>query len=338
MLTLFAIPKPFRGHIGVIQRNAIRSWTLLRPACEIILFGDDEGTADAAAEFGLRHVPEVARNEYGTPLVSDLFEQAQRLATYDLLCYVNADIILMSDFMRAVSHVARRKRRFLMVGQRRDVDLDQLWNFDSSDWESQLREYALNYGSLHPPTGIDYFVFSRGLWETIPPFAIGRTVWDNWLLFGARFYGAAVIDATQAVTAIHQNHDYAHIPEGIDGAWKGTEAQRNLILAGGYDHVFTLRDASWLLTPHWLMPAVTKEHRQRRREVRCKLGDQLVSSGFRAYQQGKPRQAVRFFLQACYYRPSLLANRGVISIIAESVVGSRLMARYRRWRQKTKTT
>jgi hypothetical protein len=46
MLTIFAIPKPFRGHIGVIQRNAICSWLELRQACEIILLGDDEGTAE----------------------------------------------------------------------------------------------------------------------------------------------------------------------------------------------------------------------------------------------------------------------------------------------------
>ena len=31
-LTIFAVPKPFEGHIDVIQRNAIRSWQRLRPA------------------------------------------------------------------------------------------------------------------------------------------------------------------------------------------------------------------------------------------------------------------------------------------------------------------
>ncbi len=67
MLTLFAIPKAFRGHINTIQRNAIKSWTLLNPKPEIILLGDDEGTAEVAQEFGLIHIPEVDRNEYGTP-------------------------------------------------------------------------------------------------------------------------------------------------------------------------------------------------------------------------------------------------------------------------------
>src|ERR1041384_2312036 len=102
MLTLYTIPKPFRDHIGVIQRNAIHSWTRLRPRCEIILFGDDAGVAAAAAELGVRHVPAIARNEYGTPLVSDVFAQAQRLATHELLCYINADIILTGDFLPAV--------------------------------------------------------------------------------------------------------------------------------------------------------------------------------------------------------------------------------------------
>src|SRR5467141_3820646 len=106
MLTLFAIPKAFTGHIGIIQRNAIRSWTLLRPQCEIILFGDDEGTADVAEEFGIRHIPQVERNEFGTPLVNDMFEKAQNLGSHELCCFVNSDIILMNDFMEAAQRVA----------------------------------------------------------------------------------------------------------------------------------------------------------------------------------------------------------------------------------------
>src|SRR5262245_24272757 len=72
MLSILAFPKPFRGHIATIQRNAISSWTRLRPQCDIFLFGDDEGTAEVAKEFGVCHVPEMARNEYGTPLLSDV--------------------------------------------------------------------------------------------------------------------------------------------------------------------------------------------------------------------------------------------------------------------------
>lgn len=249
MLTLFAIPKPFHGRIETIQRNAIQSWTLLRPVCEIILFGDEKGTAEVAGEFKVCHIPEVARNEFGTPLVSSLFETTERVAAYDLLCYINADIVLMNDFMKAVQQVSERKRRFLLVGQRWDVGINQLWNFQHPDWQERLRAYVAECGELSPPTGIDYFVFPRGFWGEIPPFAIGRLVWDNWLIYRARSLRAPVVDATGSVLAVHQNHDYAHYPMGKTGIIGGPEAKCNMEIAGGYSHVFTLEDVTHILTP-----------------------------------------------------------------------------------------
>ena len=81
-MTLFTIPKAFKGHIDVIQRNAIQSWVRLHPEIEIILFGSDEGTAEVAREFGLRHVPDVERNEFGTYLVNSVFNKAQSFARH----------------------------------------------------------------------------------------------------------------------------------------------------------------------------------------------------------------------------------------------------------------
>src|SRR5436190_8087126 len=92
-LTIFSTLKPLRGQAAIHQRNAVTTWTLLRPRPEVILFGDEEGVAELCAELGLRHVPEVRRSEHGTPLISDLFGRAQRLARADLLCFVNGDIV-----------------------------------------------------------------------------------------------------------------------------------------------------------------------------------------------------------------------------------------------------
>lgn len=263
-LTLFSIPKPFRGHFSVIQRNAIRSWNLLQPQCEIILFGDDHGTKEVAEEFGLRNVSEIACNEYGTPLVNKLFEAAQNMAAHDLVCYVNADIILLSDFTQAVERVTRLKKRFLLVGQRWDVDLKEPWNFQEPDWEDKLRDYTRENGRLHELTGIDYFVFNRGLYAGIPPFAIGRTIWDNWLLYRARQKGYPVIDASQMVMAIHQNHEYSQQPEGKDWIIEGPEAKGNLKLAGGWGHVFTLADSTHFLSPAGLKKALDWARLRRR--------------------------------------------------------------------------
>lgn len=262
MLSLFTTPKPFRGQVDVIQRNAISSWTLLRPRPEIMLLGDDEGTEAVAKQYGLQFVPRVARNEFGTPLLNDLFEKAQHLAAHDLICYVNADIILMSDFMQAARLITARKKRFLMVGQRWDVELKESLDF-SFKWEAELRTHVAKYGQLHPPRGMDYFLFRRGLWGRIPAFAIGRTAWDNWLVYRARSRGAAVVDATEVVMAVHQNHDYVHIPGGEAGARNGPEARRNVLLAGDCEWDFTLLDATHSLTPAGLKWALTRDHLRR---------------------------------------------------------------------------
>ena len=213
LLTIFATPKKFEGHIGVIQRNAIESWTRMRPQPEIILFGTDAGTAEIAAEFGLRHVPTVKCNEWGTPLVSDLFEQAEHLGQTKVLAYVNSDIILFDDFAQAIGRVAAAGHNFLMVGRRTDVDVKEPVDF-RSDWAPALREHAHRDGVLQIARSIDYFAFSRGLYPAMPPLAIGRFWWDNWLLWKARAVGATVVDASRGVLAVHQNHDYGHTTYG----------------------------------------------------------------------------------------------------------------------------
>ena len=121
MLTMLTIPKAFQGNIDVIQKNAIRSWARLGPECEIILFGKDEGTAEMSREVGVKHIPDVECNEYGTPLLSSVFRTADKVAVNDLLCFINTDIILMSDFLPALQQV--HLKRFLMVGLSWDHEL-----------------------------------------------------------------------------------------------------------------------------------------------------------------------------------------------------------------------
>src|SRR5215510_5606772 len=264
MLTIFATPKPFRGHVAVIQRNAIRSWTLLRPVCEIILMGNDEGTADVAAEFGLRYVPDVARNTFGTPLVSDLFKQAQQLSVNNLFCYVNSDIILMSDFMEAIQRVVDQKSRFLLVGHRWNLDVTEVLEF-KSDWEEKLQSQVKKFATLAGVSAIDFFVFPRDLLGEIPPFAVGRPAWDNWMLYRARSLSVPLIDATPVVMAVHQKHDYSHHPHG--SLWKGDELLANAKLVGGAEYQFILCDATHVLTPYKLRPACDLDHLLRRCET-----------------------------------------------------------------------
>ncbi len=245
MLTLFCLPKAFQGRTAALQRNAMASWMQLEPRVEILVFGDDDGVGEAAAAIGARHLPDVARNQYGTPLLSSLFEAAQRAAAHDVLCYVNADIALVSDFLPAVAHVAERERSFLIGGQRWDIDMPGDWRVGTPAWEQVLRATVRESGRLQGPQAIDYFVFRRGLYNRVPPFAIGRTAWDNWLLLDAWRSGATVVDATAAITAVHFNHDYNHAG-GRQRVFHGPEAVRNHELLA--DSVFSLAHASHVLS------------------------------------------------------------------------------------------
>lgn len=262
MLTIFSIPKAFHGHIDVIQRNAIQSWLRLYPPCEVILCGDDAGVAEVASEFGVRHLPDITRNEYGTPLLSSAFARIQQVAQHRLICYVNADIIFLSHLTACIKRVAFQ--RFLMVGQRWDLVLTAPLDFQRQDWEQRLMAQVSNHGILHPPSGSDYFVFPTDVMGHLPDFAVGRPGWDNWFIYRARTLGIPVIDVTDVNTVIHQNHDYSHIPHGSDGkSSEGPEADYNLNLVGGFDHVFTLEDATHLMTRHMLLPAWKPSHLRR---------------------------------------------------------------------------
>lgn len=245
MLTLFSVAKPFRGKFATIQRNAIASWARLRPACQILLLGNEEGHAEGAAETGATHLQELERNEFGTPLVSSIFSEAEKHAQFGHLCYVNADILLLSDFLPAVHRILAWNSRSLIVGRRWDLDVSESLSWEAG-WEDVLRARLRTAGTLHPHTGIDYFVFPRGFWGAIPPFAIGRPFYDNWLIFRARLLDAPVVDATKCVTAIHQNHAYSFHPGG--GNYNAAETRRNYALGGGLRHACTLRDATHRLT------------------------------------------------------------------------------------------
>lgn len=255
MLTIFSIPKPFKGHIGIIQRNAIQSWTRLLPECEIILFGDEPGVEEVAAEAKAKCVPQISRNEYGTPLLDYIFAEVHKMARHHSLCYVNTDIILMSDFIKAVQRI--RFQRFVMVGQRLDIDLAESWDFEKPDSVEKLRRYAFEHGKLMAPTGIDYFVFPRdcGL-NSIPPFAVGRPGWDNWFIYNALKRHIPVINVTKVVSVIHQNHDYSHIPRSVGRVWEGPEADRNRELIGDTDRMRFISDATHIMTSRAILPSI----------------------------------------------------------------------------------
>lgn len=246
ILTIFTAPKSFKDpHIRVIQYNAIRSWVELGAEVAVGLIGEEEGLAEAASDLGVGHYPEVKRNAQGTPLISSIFELGRNINDSPLLAYVNADIILLPNFLEAARLAASLEKRFLLVGQRWDMDVPNLLDF-SAGWQERLQEQCKKTGRLHPRGGSDYFIYPRAVFRQIPDFAVGRAGWDNWMFYQARKENWKTIDATDAIQIIHQDHDYAHLPQG-QSHYRLPETSENVRLAGGPRTIFTLLDSNYLL-------------------------------------------------------------------------------------------
>jgi hypothetical protein len=239
-LTIFTTPKPFVGDTAVQQRNAIRSWQALGESVSVLLLGDDGGAAEVADELGIDLIADVDRGKYPFPLIRSLFGTAHRSSRSDLLCYVNADIILMPDFLRAIESIPYRA--FLVLGQRWDLDLREPIQFGDPMWTTDLRARVRRHGKLHGVTGMDYFAYPHGLVESLPSFVVGRVMWDNWLVFHARTRGIPVIDITSDVVVVHQNHHHLAAPGG--DVWEGPDVQNNKSLAEEMLYPFTISDAT----------------------------------------------------------------------------------------------
>jgi hypothetical protein len=277
LITFFSAPKPFTDpHIAMIQRNAIKSWTLL-PDVEVILLGEETGLAEAAKELDVKHLPNVARNDSGVPLISSMFQLAGENSSNDFLCIINADMILMSDFVEMALEssslllekrtVSRSTPEFVLLSQRWDYDITSPVNF-TGEWQSQLRESVRKQNQLHRPAGSDFFLFPRSCYIDIPNFIIGRAGWDNWMIYKARKEGWPVIDCTPSVMIVHQNHDYSHLP-CAKPHYDHPDSNENIRLAGGQANIrYTILDATHRLSNGKLVrPKITSLRFMRKVEL-----------------------------------------------------------------------
>lgn len=277
-LTIFTAPKPFVDpHIDLIQHNAIRSWLQMGNDVETFLMGDEPGIADAAHKLKVKHVPNVERNEQGTPLMSSIFMRANDLSQANLLMFINTDLLLLPETKDLVFGFQKDVPEFILLGQRYDLDVDEKLEF-SNNWPQKLRDDVQKRGRLHPLGGSDYFIFPRGLISEIPDFAVGRAGWDNWMIFHGITRGWQVVDATPSLMVIHQNHDYGHL-SGDRGHQRHPETMKNLELAGGMRKMYSLLDVQYQLINGriqgipWSLPRALHRMEQKLQP------EQLVGSG-----------------------------------------------------------
>lgn len=233
MISFFANVRPFTGEFAEIQRVAISSWLETHRGAEVTILGDVEGAFDVAMDMGVGWVQDVEANERGTELVSDIWRQGVADANNEWICALNSDNVMGANIVMATEALKDVEHPFV-TGQRWDVDPGRPKG-----------------AKLHPPCGVDWFLFRAGTVpvEEIPPFAVGRTLYDNWLVWAAiEKWGMTVIDATTDVTVIHINHGF---PEYGNKAKMIASEERaeneRLFKANGGTHPWGVHHAPYVL-------------------------------------------------------------------------------------------
>jgi len=252
-LTVFTAPKPFTNpHINTIQRNAIQSWMHLGSEVEVYLMGNEDGMDAVASEFQIKHFKDVKCSAEGTPYISSMFDLTRQSSDAPYLAILNADILLMPDFVDAAVQVGRQSERFLLLGRRWDLDVQQELDFNPG-WEQRLRADVESKGTLHGPFGSDYFLIPRNMLTDMPYFTIGRSGWDNWTIYHSVKSGWQVVDVTRSAMIVHQNHDYGHLPGGKP-PYDLPETKQNIAIAGGVKKMYSVLEANTILVDGKLQP------------------------------------------------------------------------------------
>ena len=296
MLTIFCSPKPFTGVSEWNQLNAMRSWRAIHPDVEIIVFGASVGEAEATTEVNAILVPEIECGPGGGPSFNAMAKYVRQHGKYDKQMYVNADIILDASSLDAFETVFNRFDNFLIIGERMDLSKDIKIDVRQSDWiDDVVTKYQSGQLSAHGHTGIDYFGFSRGMWHDLPPVFMGRALCDMALLHYCFKRHIPVLDATLAIVAIHQFHDYKHLPGGKQQVFQGEDRANMSKSHGLYHSLPTIADADFRLVENGTIVSDSPRHgflRRLEQIINYRFRLRYLALGVRAIQRFRGKKGV----------------------------------------------
>ncbi|CAI5473379.1 unnamed protein product [Closterium sp. Yama58-4] len=277
-LTIFCAPKPYSSIVDPSdpnpdsQRRALLSWLRLSPPPKIVLFGNDTSFHELARPFPaqISVEPLIDSNFYGVPQFHSMVARAQAAST-DISMIINGDIILLNDVMLALQKTHGTFQHWVMTAARWDMPEDFPYSFEPQMWgqrglargrshaamEEEIRGFVRDIGTLHTYGGVDFWAWNNDspapLFDGVmPPFSFGRGKYDNWFTHEIVVAGRrTMVDASEAVTAIHVAHSYSHV---VESAATKSLASRNGNgngngngIAAGKNFWSTRKKSSWEL-------------------------------------------------------------------------------------------
>ncbi|EGD73448.1 hypothetical protein PTSG_05152 [Salpingoeca rosetta] len=212
--SIFITPQGFSGLPNRLQRRAIESWIRLKPRPKVVLVGQGEGYEEVAKDYDAIINPHLDMNFVMMPLAGSLIDTAMNADT-DVSVILNSDILLTQSFPDAVAKLRTHFDDWFLAGARYDIDdLPSIYEPSRKDFnEAAFVAYTKTKGVLHTAGGQDYFAWNNNgkklFHGVMPPFIRGKSKFDNWFVHEVIQAGYRdVIDGTEAVTAVHVNHNY----------------------------------------------------------------------------------------------------------------------------------
>lgn len=244
MLTFLTSPKPFKGIDKENQYRAIKSWILSTKNAEVILYGDSAGIDQAGIDLGVKVVKSIASTEGGLPYFGAIADHAEIHGKFNTQVYLNCDILVsnLHEASKAISFPW-----FLAIGQRIDLSAETFVDQHPSEYKKIINQLVTeDRVQMHETSGIDYFMFPRGLWRGLKQIIVGRGGYDNALLDFCKWHHYPIIDCTLSVIALHQFHDYSHVKGNRNTVFFGVDAKQNIEAAGRYS-LLSVADADYIL-------------------------------------------------------------------------------------------
>lgn len=213
MITFFTTFKNF----GRVEANSVNSWLSLHSETEVIVF-TETNVVNSIDNQRLVLLDSFPKHNDRLPVLNALFSEASKRAKHQILCYCNADIILIDDFIKRIQNVLRLQGNFLGISQRLDLDVEFLIDFTSASEVKAFALYSKAHGKIHPPTGSDIFLFPKHQYGggKMPELVVGRPGWDNWMIYDARRRFNKLINLNVPNCVVHQNHESRYDSQKLD--------------------------------------------------------------------------------------------------------------------------
>ncbi|KAL3855422.1 hypothetical protein ACJMK2_014633 [Sinanodonta woodiana] len=222
LFTSFQTENDIASEKVLVYNNTLYNWQTFKPHVQLILFTNNTSVSEKVNYSHWNIFPVLFYSDSGIPTIKAMFKQAKELYNTTWYGYFNGDILLTEDILKTLEYVSSVLDQFsnasiLIIGRRINV-----LNVTSEEVReiNGIKESARSRGSLHSIYAEDYFITNTHFpWDKIPEFVIGRAGYDNWIVGHARCdLGAIVIDATETLTAVHQDTTKDETEDGFTSA------------------------------------------------------------------------------------------------------------------------